>query len=114
MFAPIFATASIPRTAARRPSRTCSASPTVLEIIRHSAAWYDGSRSEGQLSGDKIPVGSRLIAIMDAFETMAAGNDRVIGVHGGEKVGDLKPQDTTRRDVGSMMLGSDSHGEAAA
>ncbi len=50
----------------------CAAPPAVLEIIRHSSAWYDGSRSQGQLSGDQIPIGSRLIAIMDAFDSMTS------------------------------------------
>jgi diguanylate cyclase (GGDEF)-like protein/PAS domain S-box-containing protein len=48
----------------------CCASPLVLNIVRHVNAWYDGSRSQGGPVRDQIPLGSRLIAIMDAFDAM--------------------------------------------
>ena len=48
----------------------CCASPLVLNLVSNAAAWYDGSKPIGNLSGDKIPLGSRLIAIMDAFDAM--------------------------------------------
>ena len=48
----------------------CCASPLVLNIVRHANAWYDGSRSQGGPARDQIPLGSRLIAIMDAFDAM--------------------------------------------
>ncbi len=48
----------------------CSASEEVLGIVDHSAAWYDGSRNGGNPAGEQIPLGSRLIAIMDAFDSM--------------------------------------------
>lgn len=48
----------------------CSASDEVLNIVAHSSAWYDGSRSKDRTAGEQIPLGSRLIAIMDAFDSM--------------------------------------------
>jgi diguanylate cyclase (GGDEF)-like protein len=48
----------------------CCASPLVLSLVAHAPAWFDGSRPGSSLSGDKLPLGSRLIAIMDAFDAM--------------------------------------------
>ena len=57
----------------------CCASPRVLEMVRHASAWYDGTRPASQsdaaaapISGEQIPLGSRLIAIMDAFDSMTS------------------------------------------
>ena len=50
----------------------CSASPEVLNIVDHCSVWYDGSRSDGKAAGEQIPVGARLIAIMDAFDSMTS------------------------------------------
>jgi diguanylate cyclase (GGDEF)-like protein len=52
----------------------CCASPLVLSLAGNAAAWYDGSRRVGNLSGENLPLGSRLIAIMDAFDAMTTGN----------------------------------------
>ena len=48
----------------------CCDSQGVLEIIRHSAGWYNGSRSEYSLVGDEIPLGARMLAVVDAFDSM--------------------------------------------
>jgi diguanylate cyclase (GGDEF)-like protein/PAS domain S-box-containing protein len=48
----------------------CCASPLVLSLVSNSPAWFDGSKPIGNLSGEKLPLGSRLIAIMDAFDAM--------------------------------------------
>ena len=48
----------------------CCASSLVLSLVANAPAWYDGSRPISNLSGDKLPLGSRLIAIMDAFDAM--------------------------------------------
>jgi diguanylate cyclase (GGDEF)-like protein len=49
---------------------SCCASQLVLSLVTHAPAWYDGSRAGSSLSGEKLPLGSRLIAIMDAFDAM--------------------------------------------
>ena len=53
----------------------CCASPAVINIVRHAAAWYDGSRNVpgGAGSGEQLPLGARLIAILDAFDAMTCG-----------------------------------------
>lgn len=48
----------------------CCASPVVLSLVTNASAWYDGSKRVGNLSGEDLPLGSRLIAIMDAFDAM--------------------------------------------
>ena len=49
--------------------RSCT-SPQVLEIVEHIAAWYDGSRQDLPLRGRQIPLGARMIAIVEAFDAM--------------------------------------------
>lgn len=50
-----------------RPS--CS-SPEVLEIVANVGAWYDGSRKSFTRHGAQIPLGARMIAIAEAFDSM--------------------------------------------
>lgn len=52
---------------------TCNPSPSISDIIRHSGGWYDGSRPNYPLAGEKIPLGARLLAIVDAFDSMTSG-----------------------------------------
>jgi diguanylate cyclase (GGDEF)-like protein len=49
--------------------RSC-ASPLVLEIVEGVRAWYDNSRHGLPLSGTEIPLGARMIAIVEAFDAM--------------------------------------------
>ena len=53
----------------------CCASPLVLSLAANAPAWYDGSRRTSNLSGEDLPLGARLIAIMDAFDAMSCGQD---------------------------------------
>ena len=45
-------------------------SPPVLEIVENISAWYDGSRPDFPLSGRQIPLGARMIAIVEAFDAI--------------------------------------------
>ena len=49
--------------------RSCSL-PQVLEIVENIAAWYDGSRHDLPHSGQQIPLGARMITIVEAFDAM--------------------------------------------
>jgi len=49
---------------------TCFPSEPIFEIIRHSAGWFDGSRDNYPHVGDEIPAGARMLAIVDAFDSM--------------------------------------------
>lgn len=46
------------------------ASEKVLEIVEHVPAWYDGSRTDFPLRGCQMPLGARMIAIVEAFDAM--------------------------------------------
>lgn len=48
---------------------SCS-SPQILGIVESIAAWYDGSRQDFALSGTQIPLGARIIAIVEAFDSI--------------------------------------------
>ena len=48
----------------------CCPSQAIVDIIRHSAGWYDGSRDNYPLVAKKIPIGARMLAIIDAFDSM--------------------------------------------
>ena len=50
----------------------CCPTAGALEIVRHSAGWFDGSRTNYPLVGQKIPVGARMLAIADAFDSMVS------------------------------------------
>jgi diguanylate cyclase (GGDEF)-like protein/PAS domain S-box-containing protein len=47
----------------------CSAQP-ILEIVRHLPAWYNGSRPDYPILGRQIPLGARMLSIVDAFDSM--------------------------------------------
>lgn len=48
---------------------SCS-SPEILEMIKHVGAWYDGSHDCNGGAGEVIPLGARIIAIVEAFDSM--------------------------------------------
>ena len=52
--------------------RSCCASQKVLEIVEHTGAWFDGSREGYNLRGEQLPLGARIIAIIDAFDAMTS------------------------------------------
>ncbi|HTU25028.1 MAG TPA: diguanylate cyclase [Pirellulales bacterium] len=58
------------RRAGLRILRTCCASQGILDIVRNLPAWYDGSRPNYPVSGREIPFGARMLAIVDAFDSM--------------------------------------------
>jgi diguanylate cyclase (GGDEF)-like protein len=48
----------------------CCAPPEILEAIQYATAWYDGSREGFDRRGKDLPLGARIIAIVDAFDSM--------------------------------------------
>jgi diguanylate cyclase (GGDEF)-like protein/PAS domain S-box-containing protein len=48
----------------------CCPSQVIVDIIRNSAGWYDGSRANYPLVAKNIPLGARMLAIVDAFDSM--------------------------------------------
>jgi response regulator RpfG family c-di-GMP phosphodiesterase len=48
-------------------------SPELTEIVRNHAAWYGGTSDNPDLpKGKKIPLGSRILSIVDAFSSMTS------------------------------------------
>ena len=45
-------------------------SSEVLAIVEHVSAWYDGRMAEFALQGEQIPLGARMIAIVEAYDSM--------------------------------------------
>jgi diguanylate cyclase (GGDEF)-like protein/PAS domain S-box-containing protein len=48
----------------------CCSSSDVLEIVHYNSAWYDGTKHGFDKSGPELPIGSRMLAIVDAFDAM--------------------------------------------
>jgi diguanylate cyclase (GGDEF)-like protein/PAS domain S-box-containing protein len=45
-------------------------SPEVLAVVEHVSAWYDGRLTEFALKADKIPLGSRMVTLVEAYDSM--------------------------------------------
>ncbi|HEY2883047.1 MAG TPA: diguanylate cyclase [Pirellulales bacterium] len=50
--------------------QSCCASQEVLEMVRYAPAWYDGSKTDGDHRATQLPRGARMLAILDAFDSM--------------------------------------------
>ncbi|QDU97812.1 diguanylate cyclase [Lignipirellula cremea] len=48
----------------------CSDSKTLLEIVRYTGGWFNGAREGFDRAGMDLPLGSRLLSIVDAFDSM--------------------------------------------
>ncbi|MBN1854213.1 MAG: diguanylate cyclase [Pirellulales bacterium] len=48
----------------------CCANSDLLDIVRYASTWYDGSRHGLEKKGSAIPLGARMLAIVDAFDAM--------------------------------------------
>jgi diguanylate cyclase (GGDEF)-like protein/PAS domain S-box-containing protein len=42
----------------------------IVDMVRHSTAWFDGSRVPAALKGTELPLGARMLSIVDAFDSM--------------------------------------------
>ncbi|MEX2174905.1 MAG: diguanylate cyclase [Pirellulaceae bacterium] len=52
--------------------RACAASGEVLRIVEYAGGWFDGSRDGYDRRGDELPLGARMVAIVDAFDAMTS------------------------------------------
>ncbi|NUQ62126.1 MAG: diguanylate cyclase [Pirellulales bacterium] len=52
--------------------RHACADPSMLAIVENVPAWYDGSKPGYRHSGEQIPLGARMIAIVEAFDAMTS------------------------------------------
>ncbi len=53
----------------------CCDNPRVLDAVGYAGLWFDGTRSaESQPVGERVPLESRMIAIVDAFDAMTSAD----------------------------------------
>lgn len=52
--------------------RSTCANETILETIKYTRAWFDGARGNFDKRGDQLPLGSRMLSIVDAFDAMTS------------------------------------------
>jgi diguanylate cyclase (GGDEF)-like protein len=50
-------------------SHSCN-SPSIFEIAGNAGAWYNGGREGYSVSGESLPLGARVLSIVDAFDAM--------------------------------------------
>lgn len=50
--------------------RGCTTDQELLEIVLYATNWYDSRRNGDAPRGDALPIGSRMLAIADAFDAM--------------------------------------------
>lgn len=60
------------RTLAVQILESSCAPPEVLSIVRYCSAWYDGTRRRIDRHGADLPLGSRILAIVNAFDSMTS------------------------------------------
>ncbi len=50
--------------------RRCCNSAAVMDIVEHVGHWYDGSTGQSGRKGKDVPLGARMINIVEAFDAM--------------------------------------------
>ena len=48
----------------------CCTSKNVLDIVQYIPGWYDGTKHGFDRQGEELPLGARIVAIVDAFDAM--------------------------------------------
>jgi HD-GYP domain-containing protein (c-di-GMP phosphodiesterase class II) len=75
--------------------RLVRAIPDLIPIapaIRHHHEWWNGAGYPDRLSGEAIPIHARLIALVDAFETMRVGRPYRPALDAAETLRELRKQ----------------------
>ena len=61
-------------------------------IVLHHHEWFDGRGYPHGLAGDEIPVGARIVSIVDAYEAMIAGRPYREAISHDEAISELRRQ----------------------
>ncbi len=51
---------------------SCCLSDDILDIVRFCGTWYDATRGSRDRQRDQLPVGARMLAIVDAYDSMTS------------------------------------------
>jgi HD-GYP domain-containing protein (c-di-GMP phosphodiesterase class II) len=57
----------------RELTRPLEAAGVVREVVLSQYEWWDGTGYPQGLSGDEIPIGGRVLAVVDAFDSLTQG-----------------------------------------
>jgi PAS domain S-box-containing protein len=49
---------------------SCGVPRSIMEIVHYSRAWYGGAAGKQDKQGDDLPLGARMLSIIDAFDSM--------------------------------------------
>lgn len=49
---------------------SCCASQNVLAIVKYGSAWYNGGKAGFDRDGEQLPLGARMVAIIQAYDAM--------------------------------------------
>ena len=52
--------------------RACCTSEAVLAVVEYAGGWFNGSREGYDRSAAELPLGARMVAIVDAFDAMTS------------------------------------------
>lgn len=50
--------------------RSCCVSQGILDMVSYARSWFDGTKGKLAVVGDRIPLGARMLSIVDAFDAM--------------------------------------------
>ena len=50
--------------------QTCCSRQEILDIVAHAPTWFDGTQSRGGSDGINLPLGARMLSIVDAYDSM--------------------------------------------
>ena len=70
--------------------REAPALDPVAELVRSSHERWDGGGYPDRLTGEEIPLGSRVIFVCDAFQAMTSDRPYAPGVSTGEAIAELR------------------------
>ncbi len=59
-------------------------------IVLHHHEWYDGRGYPLGLAGNEIPIGARIVSIVDAYEAMIAGRPYRAAISHDEAIAELR------------------------
>jgi putative nucleotidyltransferase with HDIG domain len=68
--------------------RSCCHNPLVLDIVAHASTWFQGNHGHG-LAGEELPLGARMLAIVDTFDAMTTNQIYRRGLSRERAIGEL-------------------------